>query len=188
MKLIIIIAILQNVLGNLIDITRFLNDINRHNLNFVNFTTLNFIHREFSDEDVAILTDNITNLAKPIAFDNRFEFNHTEIDVTCNTNTLVIIPLDLALSTENESCDVKGDFIEKSCHNFLVYSNIRIVLDEMVYQLLKCNLVHQPFVFVLMPNNDEDSLELIEVQIPMMKSVKLISWQERGLAFPRLVI
>ena len=83
---------------------------------------------------------------------------------------------------------MKGDFIEKPCHNFLVYSNIRIVLDEMVYQLLKCNLVHQPFVFVLMPNNDEDSLELIEVQIPMMKSVKLISWQERGLAFPRLVI
>ena len=61
------IAILQNVLGNLIDITRLLNDINHQYLNFVNFTTLNFVHKEFSDEDVVTFTDTITNLAKPIA-------------------------------------------------------------------------------------------------------------------------
>ena len=183
MKLVIMIAILQNVLGDLIDITRFLNDINHQYLNFVNFTTLNMKHREFSDEDVAALTDIIANLAKPIAFDNHFEFNHTEIDATCKTNTLVIIPLDLALINANDSCDVKGDFIEKPCHNFLVYSSIRITFDELFYQQLKCNLVHQPFVFILMPH--EDSFELVEVQVPMRKTLKLISWPENGI--PMLV-
>ena len=88
------------------------------------------------------------------------------------------MPLDLALSTENESCDMKGDFIEKPCYNFLVYSSVGIPYDELFYQQLKCNLVHQPFVFILMPN--EDSFELGELQIPMRRTLKLISWPENG--------
>ena len=84
--------------------------------------------------------------------------------------------MDSSLLNKNQNYSVQGDFIQNSCQIFLIFASMEVQIDEELYAQLKHNLVHQPFVFILMPKNYTETFELFEIQVPMKKLVKLISW------------
>ena len=117
--------------------------------------------------------EEINHLNYFISFDNELKIADTEV---CNTKTLVVMSFESSLLRKNQSCSVLGDFIQSNCQIFLIAASKEVEINEDFYVQLKCNLVHQPFVFVFIPKNETNNYELIEVQVPTKKSVKLISW------------
>ena len=155
-----LVAIFSTYDGNVFQIMAFLNDINFYQLDFVNYTSIEFVDENVYDESISL---------------EKIETQNVFISF-CNAKTLLVISLDSSLLNKNQNCKPQGDFIQNSCQIFLIFASIEVVIDEDFYQHLKCNLVHQPFVFVFMPKNYTNNYELIEVQVPMKKFVKLISW------------
>ena len=164
-------AIFSTLNGNIYKTTKFLNDIKFHQLDFVNYTSITFVDEYLSDESLNF--EEIGHLNDFINFENELNFSNTEF---CSTKTLAVISIDSSLLTKNQNYSVQGDFIQNSCQIFLIFASIELQIDEKLYAQLKHNLVHQPFVFILMPKNYTETFELFEIQVPMKKLVKLISW------------
>ena len=167
----IIVVILSTCNGNIYKTIEFLNDIKFHQLDFVNYTSITFVNENLSDESLNF--EEIYSLHDYIYFDNKLEVSDTEF---CSTKTLAVISIDSSLLNKNQNYSFQGDFIQNSCQIFLIFASIEVQIDDKLYAQLKHNLVHQPFVFILMPKNDTETFELFEIQVPMKKLVKLISW------------
>ena len=149
----------------------FLNDIEFYQLDLVNYTSIQFVDENMYDESISV--EEIDGVNVFLSFCDKLKVSDPN---NCNAKTLLVISLDSSLLNKNQSCNSRGDFIQNSCQMFLIFASIEVIIDEDFYQQLKCNLVHQPFVFVFMPKNYTNNYELIEVQVPMKKFVKLISW------------
>ena len=169
--LLLLVAIFSTCNGNISPIMAFLNDIAFHQLDFVNYTYIEFVDENVYDESIRV--EEIDSLNVFLSFNDKLKVSDQN---NCNAKTLLVVSLESSRLNKNQSCKSRGDFIQNSCQMFLIFASIEVIIDEDFYQQLKCNLVHQPFVFVFMPKNYTNNYELIEVQVPMKKFVKLISW------------
>ena len=165
------VAIFSTCNGNISQIMTFLNDIAFHQLDFVNYTSIEFVDENVYDEIISV--EEIDSLNVFLSFNEKLKVSDPN---DCNAKTLSVVSLHSPLLNKNQSCKFQGDFIQNSCQMFLIFAYTEVMIDENFYQQLKFNLVHQPFVFLFMPKNHTNNYELLEIQVPMKKFVKLISW------------
>ena len=152
----------------------FLPDINLIQLHQINSSTISFGIDNESDEIVYTIVEQIEKHVKPIYFEDRIHILNNDL---CEDPKLLVLPINSQWLQQNKSCDVKGRFIYNPCQTILIYVNYEVEFDPTLYHWMKCNLIHQPIIFVWMQNN-KTSFELIEVQLTTERIVKLITWIE----------
>ena len=170
----ILFTIFSKCSGDLSSLIGFLPDINLIQLHQINSSTISFSMNNESDEIIYTFVEQIEKHVKPIYFEDRNNILNSEL---CEVPTLIVLPIDSQWLQQNGSCDVKGRFIYNPCQTMLIFANYKVEFDPNLYHWMKCNLVHQPIVFVWMRSN-KTSYELFEVQLTTERIVKLITWIE----------
>ena len=174
-KIVIILStIFSKCSGDLSSFIGFLPDINLIQLNHINSSTITFGIDNESDEIIFTIVEQIEKHVMPIYFEDQNNILNNE---SCEVPTLLVLPIDSKWLQQNKSCDVKGRFIHNPCQTILIYSNHKIEFNPTFYRWMKCNLIHQPIIFIWRQSN-KTSFELFEVQLTTERILNLITWIE----------
>ena len=163
--------------GTLYDTLKMMNNVKTLKLNHIDFDYTIFNDRGHSDEDLNIVIEEIERQTKPFGFFKAKSDNLTKRN--SDKASLTVVPIDSVMSTNttNTSCiQNQGKFIQNECQTILMYSNQDITISKNIYKKLECQLVDQPYVFLLIQKN-ESSFELFEVQVITERMIRLMIWQ-----------
>ena len=156
-----------NCHGNSSMLIRFLQNFNFKHLDSMNIDSIEIEpHDRSSDETWALFNDEIERFQKPISF---------QTPDNCSIPTLRVIPMDSILALNNTECQIKGQFIRDTCQSYLIYVFENILLDESFISKLKCNLIFQPIVHILMKTQPL-VYDLYEIQVISNRYIHLASW------------
>ena len=171
--IVILITIVSYSNGQLSDVIGFLPDLNAIQLNDINYSTITIGGIDvINDELMHDMVDKIEKQIMPLGYEDQIKCLNQE---TCEVPILLLLPIGSSWLQQNQSCEVKGRFIQNTCQTILIYANYAIEFDSTFYHWIKCNLVHQPVVFVLRKSNST-SFELFEVQIETRMVLNLVTW------------
>ena len=164
--------------GTLYDTLKVINDVKSLKLNHIDFDYTIFDVSEHLDEDLNIVIEEIERQTKPFSVLKTKSDNLTETD--CEKASLIVLPIDSVLFS-NISCHLnKGKFIQNECETIMMYSDQDTSLTKAIYKKIECQLVDQPFVFLLIQKN-ESQFELFEIQVIIERMTELMIWKKNNL-------
>ena len=179
MKTIFIFLVLTGLSkGIFYETLKLINDINILKLNHIDFDYTIFDASDHSDEDLNIVIEEIEKQTKPFGVLKTKRDNSTEKD--CEKISLIVLPIDSVLSSNISCIQNQGKFIQNECETILMYSDQDISLTKKIYKKLECQLVDQPYVFLLILKN-ESQFELFEIQVITKRMTKLMLWEKDNL-------
>ena len=119
-----------------------------------------------SDETLATFIEDLEKFKIPISFQKQDK---------CIRPVLKVVPIDSFLALNNTECKLKGHFIKNTCQSYLIYAFQNISLDGHFILKLKCNLIFQPIIHILI-RAQHLTYDLFEIQVFSNKYVHLASW------------
>ena len=157
-----------NCHGNSSILIRFLQDFNFQHLDSMNIDSIEVeLPDHSSDETWALFAEEFQNFQKTTSF---------QVQDNCTIPALKVIPMNSIITLNNTECQIKGQFIRDTCQSYLIYSSENIlVLDKNFISKLRCNLIFQPIVHILMKTRHL-TYDLFEIQVFSNKYVHLASW------------
>ena len=156
-----------NCHGNSSILIRFLQDFNFQHLDSMNIDSIEVeLPDQSSDETWALFTEKFQNFQKPTSF---------QVQDNCSIPALKVIPINSIITLNNTECQIKGQFIRDTCQSYLIYSFENTHLDESFISKLKCNLIYQPIVHILM-KTEHLVYDLHEIQVSSNRYINLASW------------
>ena len=163
----ILIFCVCNCHGSLLILFKFLQDFDFQHLDSMNIDSVEIeLTDQPSDETWGFLAEEFEKFQKPTYFQ--------KLD-NCSIPALKIISMDSILALNNTECQIKGQFIRDTCQSYLIYSFENTHLDESFISKLKCNLIYQPIVHILM-KTEHLVYDLHEIQVISNRYINLASW------------
>ena len=160
-----------NCHGNSSMLFQFLQDFNFQHLDSMNIDSIEIEPTDrLSDETWALFTEEFEKFRKPTSFQKQDN---------CSIPALKVIPMDSILSLNNTECQIKGQFIRDPCQSYLIYVFEDILIDDSFIFKLKCNLIFQPIVYILMKTQNL-VYDLYEIQVVSNRYIHLASWDIKG--------
>ena len=156
-----------NCHGNSSILIRFLQDFNFQHLDSMNIDSVEIeLTDQPSDETWGFLAEEFDKFQKPTYFQ--------KLD-NCSMPGLKIISMDSILNLNNTECQIKGQFIRDTCQRYLIYASENILLDKYFISKLRCNLIFQPIVHILMKTHHL-VYDLYEIQVFSNRYIHAVSW------------
>ena len=156
-----------NCYGNSSMLFKFLQDFNFQHLDTMNIDSIEIEPTDQpSDETWALFTEEFEKFQKRTSFQKQDQ---------CSIPALKVIPMDSILALNNTECQIKGKFIRDTCKSYLIYVFENILLDDSFISKLKCNLILQPIVHILM-KTQHLVFDLYEIQVISKRYIHLASW------------
>ena len=153
--------------GNSSMLIRFLQNFNFKHLDSMNIDSIEIEPQDrSSDETWALFTEEFEKFQKRTSFQKQDQ---------CSIPALKVIPMDSILALNNTECQIKGKFIRDTCKSYLIYVFENILLDDSFISKLKCNLILQPIVHILM-KTQHLVFDLYEIQVISKRYIHLASW------------
>ena len=156
-----------NCHGNSSILIRFLQDFNFQHLDSMNIDSIEVeLPDQSSDETWALFTEKFQNFQKPTSF---------QVQDNCSIPALKVIPINSIITLNNTECQIKGQFIRDTCQSYLIYASENILLDKYFISKLRCNLIFQPIVHILMKTHHL-VYDLYEIQVFSNRYIHVASW------------
>ena len=142
---------------------RFLQKLNLNHLDLVVSDSLLYDTENILDEEFDAVIQIIHNQS--------WFFSGTQ---SCKISSLRILQLEYLFHGSEDNCtSVPGTFIKNPCLTYFTYTETYPIGN--IFEKLKCQLYHQPYIFVLVEINDMN-YELLEVQIPHKRMLVIATW------------
>ena len=156
-----------NCHGNASALLKFLHGFNFQHLDSMNIDSMEIeLIDKSSDETLAAFTEEFGKFKIPTSIQKKDE---------CIRSVLKVVPIESILALNNTKCQIKGQFIKNTCQSYLIYVFQNILLDHSFISKLKCNLIGQPIVHVLMKTQPL-LYDLYEIQVISSRNISLASW------------
>ena len=156
-----------NCHGNSSILIRFLQDFNFQHLDSMNIDSIEVeLPDQSSDETWALFTEEFQNFQKPTSF---------QVQDNCSIPALKVIPINSIITLNNTECQIKGQFIRDTCQSYLIYASENILLDKYFISKLRCNLIFQPIVHILMKTQYQ-TYDLFEIHVFSNRYIHLAYW------------
>ena len=156
-----------NCHGNSSILIRFLQDFNFQHLDSMNIDSIEVeLPDHSSDETWALFAEEFQNFQKTTSF---------QVQDNCTIPALKVIPMNSIITLNNTECQIKGQFIRDTCQSYLIYASESILLDIYFISKLRCNLIFQPIVHILM-KAQHLVYDLYEIQVMSNRYIHLASW------------
>ena len=160
-----------NCHGNSSILIRFLQDFNFQHLDSMNINSIEVeLPDQSSDETWALFAEEFQNFQKTTSF---------QVQDNCTIPALKVIPINSIITLNNTECQIKGQFIRDTCQSYLIYASENILLDKYFISKLRCNLIFQPIVHILMKTQNL-VYDLYEIQVVSNRYIHLASWDIKG--------
>ena len=170
----IVVALIGVCKGKLYDTLKVINDVKTLKLNHIDFDCTIFDDSEHLDEDMNIVIEETERQSIPFGFLKEKSENSTETD--CEKVSLIVLPIKSVLQSNISCSQNQRKFIQNVCQTILIYSDHDIRMTKNIYKKIECQLVDQPFVFLLIQKNGS-LFELFELQVITERMIKLMIWQ-----------
>ena len=146
---------------------KFLQDFNFQHLDSMNIDSIEIEPTDrLPDETWALFTEEFEKFQKPISFQKQDK---------CSIPALKVIPMESMIALNNTGCQIKGQFIRDTCQSYLIYASENILLDKYFISKLRCNLIFQPIVHILMKTHHL-VYDLYEIQVFSNRYIHAASW------------
>ena len=145
-----------NCHGNVSSLSIFLQGFDFQHLGSLNIDSMEIeLPDKSSDETLATFSEDFGKFKIPMSFQKQEK---------CIRPVLKVVPIDSILALNNTECQIKGQFIKDTCQSYFIYAFQNILLDDHFILKLKCNLIFQPIVHILM-ETQHLTYDLFEIQI-----------------------
>ena len=161
----------DNCHGNVSALSKFLQVFDFQHLDSLNIDSMEIeLADQSSDETLAAFTEDFEKLKIPTSFQKKDK---------CVRPVLKVVQIDSILALNNTECQIKGQFIKNTCQSYLIYVFENTLLDDSFISKLKCNLIFQPIVYILMKTQNL-VYDLYEIQVVSNRYIHLASWDIKG--------
>ena len=163
----ILIFCVCNCHGSLLILFKFLQDFDFQHLDSMNIDSIEVeLPDHSSDETWALFAEEFQNFQKTTSF---------QVQDNCTIPALKVIPMNSIITLNNTECQIKGQFIRDTCQSYLIYASENILLDKYFISKLRCNLIFQPIVHILMKTHHL-VYDLYEIQVFSNRYIHAASW------------
>ena len=157
----------DNCHGNVSALSNFLQVFDFQHLDSLNIDSMEIeLADQSSDETLAAFTEDFEKLKIPTSFQKKDK---------CVRPVLKVVQIDSILALNNTECQIKGQFIKNTCQSYLIYAFQNTLLDDHFILKLKCNLIFQPIVHILMKTQYQ-TYDLFEIHVFSNRYIHLAYW------------